>query len=120
MTNFAHVRRACDPDLIAGRIHEYQRIMEHWRRVLPVPIFEFDYETLVNDLEGTVRRLVDWCGLEWNAACLEFYKTKRPVRSPSAVQVRQPLYASSVGRWKNYEKSLAMLFAKLEEGQASA
>jgi tetratricopeptide (TPR) repeat protein len=113
MTNFAHVRWACDVDHIAGRIHEYQRLMEHWRRVLPIPLFEFDYETLVDDLEGTARQLVAWCGLEWDAACLEFHKTQRAVRSPSAGQVRQPVYKSSVGRWRNYERSLPALFDKL-------
>jgi hypothetical protein len=113
MTTLANIPWTCDPEFIAGRIHEYQRIMEHWRRVLPIAMFEFDYETLVADLEGTARQLVAWCGLEWDARCLEFHKTERPVRSPSAVQVRQPLYKSSVGRWKNYERSLAPLFAKL-------
>jgi tetratricopeptide (TPR) repeat protein len=113
MTNFAHVRWASDFDHIAARIRGYNRIMEHWRRVLPVPIFEFDYETLVTDLEGTARQLIAWCGLEWDPACLEFHRTDRPVRSPSAGQVRQPLYNSSVGRWKHYEHSLAPLFAAL-------
>jgi Flp pilus assembly protein TadD len=113
MTTLANISWSCDPEFIAGRIHEYRRIMEHWRRVLPIAMFELDYETLVEDLEGTARQLVAWCGLEWDARCLEFHKTERPVRSPSAVQVRQPLYKSSVGRWKNYERSLAPLFAKL-------
>jgi tetratricopeptide (TPR) repeat protein len=120
MTNFARVRWAADPDQIARRIHEHQRLMEHWRRMLPIAMFEFDYETLVNDLEATARQLVAWCELEWDPACLEFHQTQRPVRSPSAAQVRQPLYGSSVGRWKNYEKSLAALFANLNVGQALA
>ena len=54
-----------------------------------------------------------WCGLEWDPACLEFHKTRRPVRTASAAQVRRPVYASSIGRWKNYEHVLAPLFAKL-------
>lgn len=113
MTNFAHVRWAFDFDNIAERIHEYHRLMAHWRSVLPLPMFEFDYEALVADLEGTARQLVAWCGLDWDPACLEFHKTSRPVRSPSAAQVRQPLYSSSVGRWRHYERSLAPLFARL-------
>ena len=52
--------------------------MEHWRQVLPVPVLEVDYEETVADLEGVARRLVAWCGLEWEPACLEFYEGKRP------------------------------------------
>jgi Flp pilus assembly protein TadD len=114
MTDLAEFPWSCDPEMIAGRIHEYRRLMEHWRRVLPIPMFELDYETLVEDLEGTARRLVTWCGLEWDAACLAFHKTRRAVRSPSAGQVRQPIYKSSVGRWRHYERSLSTLFARID------
>ena len=58
--------------------------------------------------------MVDWCGLDWDPACLEFHKTGRPVRTSSVAQVRKPVYASSVGRWKHYEHLLAPLFAKLK------
>ena len=88
--------------------------MEHWRQVLPVPMLEVDYEELVADLETWSRAIVAWCGLEWDPACLEFHKTSRPVRTSSVEQVRQPIYTSSVGRWKNYERSLAPLFANLK------
>ena len=81
MTNFLEVRWACDPDQIARRIEEHNRLMEHWRRVLPVPMLEVDYEALVADLETNARAIVAWCGLEWDPACLEFHKTKRPVRT---------------------------------------
>ena len=114
MTELAQVRWACDPDHIASRINANRRVMDHWRRVLPVPIFEVDYEAMVTDLEGVSRELVAWCGLEWDPACLEFHKTRRPVRTASAAQVRQPVYGSSIGRWKNYEHLLAPLFAKLQ------
>ncbi len=114
MTHFAQVRWACDPEHIASRIQEYQRVMKHWRRVLPVPVFEVHYEAMVADPERTARDLVAWCGLEWNPACLEFYKTRRPVRTTSVAQVRQPLYSSSIARWKNYERLLAPLFTKIE------
>jgi hypothetical protein len=87
--------------------------MEHWRRVLPVPVLEVDYEETVADLEGVARRLVAWCGLEWEPACLEFHKNKRPVRTASVAQVRQPLYTRSVARWKHYEPLLGGLFAQL-------
>jgi hypothetical protein len=114
MTNFLEVRWACDPDQIARRIDEHSRLIEHWRRVLPLPMLEVDYEALVADLETNARAIVEWCGLEWDPACLEFHMTSRPVRTSSVEQVRQPVYTSSVGRWKNYERSLATLFAKLK------
>jgi tetratricopeptide (TPR) repeat protein len=113
ITIFQDVRWASDPDHIASRFREYRRVMEHWRRVLPVPFLDVDYEEMVADLEGTARRLVAWCGLEWEPACLAFHEGKRPVRTASVTQVRQPVYKRSVGRWKHYEKSLGGLFAKL-------
>jgi Flp pilus assembly protein TadD len=113
MTDFLEVRWACDPDLIARRIHEHERLMEHWRRVLPAPMLEVDYEDVVSDLEKWSRAIVAWCGLEWDPACLEFHKTKRPVQTSSVVQVRQPIYKRSIGRWKNYERTLSRLFTGL-------
>ena len=117
MTHFAELRWACDPDHIASRINEYRRVMDHWQRVLPLPIFELDYEAMVADLEGTSRRLLAWCGLDWDPACLVFHQTRRPVRTTSVAQVRRPLYTSSVGRWKNYERSLTSMFAGLTVGR---
>ena len=113
MTHFRQVRWTCDPSHIASRIAEADRLMDHWRRSLPVPIFGVDYESVVDDLEETSRRLLAWCGLEWEPACLEFHKTRRAVRTASAAQVRRPIYRSSIGRWKNYERSLASLFEGL-------
>jgi tetratricopeptide (TPR) repeat protein len=119
MTNFSHIRWANDPDHIAGRFQEYQLIMEHWRRVLPVPVLEVDYEETVADLEGAARRLVGWCGLDWERACLAFHEGKRPVRTASVSQVRQPIYGRSVARWKHYETSLGALFARLKFNSTS-
>ena len=113
MTSFGQLRWASDPDHIASRIKAHRRVMTHWRRVLPVPILEIEYEALVGNLETTARELVAFCGLEWDSSCLEFHKSPRPVRTPSVAQVRQPLYQSSVGRWKHYERPLGVLFAKL-------
>jgi hypothetical protein len=113
MTNFRQIRWASDPDDIAARFHEYQRLVEHWRAVLPVPLLEVHYEDTVADLEGVARRLVAWCGLEWEPACLAFHETKRPVRTASVTQVRQPVYTRSVARWKHYEPALGDLFARL-------
>jgi hypothetical protein len=85
-----------------GRYHRtYQRLMAHWRSVLPGnALLEVEYEALVEDFEAQARRLVAHCGLEWDPACLEFYKTSRPVQTASMTQVRQPIYRSSVGRWR--------------------
>jgi tetratricopeptide (TPR) repeat protein len=115
MADFLKIRWASDPHHIATRFREYQRLMVHWREVLPVEILEVQYEELVNDLEGIARRLIDWCGLEWQPACLEFHKTNRPVRTASAAQVRQPLYRHSVQRWKHHERFLPELFRALSE-----
>ena len=87
--------------------------MDHWRSVLPGPPLEVDYEDLVEDTEGVARRIVDWCGLDWEPRCLSFHQTPRPVRTASAAQVRRPIYKSSVGRWKNYEQPLGELFSRV-------
>src|SRR5262249_11316529 len=113
MTNFSHIRWANDPGHIAARFEEYRRIMDRWRRVLPVHVLEVDYEETVAGLEGVARRLVGWCGLEWEPGCLAFHEGKRPVRTASVTQVRQPIYTRSVARWKHYEKALQSLFAAL-------
>ena len=113
MTHFANLRWACDPHHIETRIREYRRLMDHWRAVLPVRMLEVDYEAMVADPERSSRELVAWCGLEWDPACRDFYKTRRRVQTTSVAQVRQPIYRSSVGRWKNYEQPLAAVFAQL-------
>jgi Flp pilus assembly protein TadD len=83
-----------------GRYYRaYERVMTHWRNVLPAGIMlDVQYEAVVGDLERQARRIVAHCGLEWDDACLEFHKTERPVRTISHAQVRQPIYHSSVGR----------------------
>jgi len=114
MTRFREVRWANDQEHIASRFHAYQRIMAHWRVVLPAPLLEVDYEETVADLEGVAPKLVAWCGLAWEPKCLAFHQTNRPVRTVSAVQVRQPVFRTSVERWKHYEQALGPLFARLE------
>jgi tetratricopeptide (TPR) repeat protein len=114
-TIFTSVRWANDFVHIASRIHNHQRLMDHWRTVSAVPLLEVDYEETVADVEGVARKLVAWCGLDWEPACLEFAKARRPVRTASVVQVRRPVFATSVGRWKHYEQALAPLWALLEK-----
>jgi hypothetical protein len=115
MTHFRHIRWSNDFDHLTSRFHAYRRLMTHWRQVLPVPMLEIDYEETVADLEDVARRLVAWCGLEWQAECLNFHEARRPVRTASSTQVRQPLYAHSVGRWKHYRDALAPLFQGLDK-----
>jgi len=92
----------------------YARLMEHWRKVLPADAFlEVQYEEIVADQEAQARRLIAYCGLEWNAACLDFHNTKRPIRTASVTQVRQPIYTTSVERWRHYEKFLGPLLDAL-------
>ncbi len=120
MTHFQDIRWASDPRHMASRFHDYQRLMEHWRKVLPAPLLEVDYEETVADVEGVARRLVAWCGLAWEPGCLEFHRAQRAVSTASAVQVRQPVFRTSVGRWKHYEQSLAMLLSAIPGEQGPA
>jgi len=94
---------------------QYRRLMDHWRQVLPVPVMDRRYEEAVGDFEGAARRLVDFCGLDWQDACLEFYKTERTVRTASIQQVRQPVYTSSIGRWRDYEALAPEAFRRIGE-----
>jgi tetratricopeptide (TPR) repeat protein len=95
--------QVCTYDLAElGRYYRaYQQLMDHWRAVLPDGVLlEVAYESMVDDFETQARRIVAHCDLEWDPACLEFYKTARPVSTASLTQVRQPIYRSSVGRWR--------------------
>jgi hypothetical protein len=88
--------------------------MAHWNEVLPPNVMlDVQYEELVADVEGQSRRMIAHCGLEWDPRCLNFHQTERPVRTASAVQVRQPIYKTSVGRGRKYEAFLGPLFSTL-------
>jgi hypothetical protein len=92
----------------------YARLMAHWRAVVPAEIMlEVEYEALVDDFEPQARRIVAHCGLEWDPACREFYNTSRPVQTASMAQVRQPIYRTSVGRWRPDAALLQPLLAEL-------
>jgi hypothetical protein len=92
----------------------YQKLMNHWGGLLPPDrFFEVDYEAVIENLEGEARRLTAFLGLPWDEACLTFYEAKRPVRTASVNQVRQPIYRSSVGRWKSYAAQLRPLLEAL-------
>jgi tetratricopeptide (TPR) repeat protein len=98
-----------------GRYYvDYVRLMDHWRKVLPAGAFlDVQYEDIVADQEAQARRMLDSCGLEWDEACLDFHKHKRSIRTASVTQVRQPIYNSSVERWRPYEKHLGPLLDAL-------
>jgi sulfotransferase family protein len=98
-----------------GRYHRrYRQLMGHWHRVLPKGrILDVRYEEVVDDLETQARRIITHCGLPWSDACLSFHETDRPVRTASATQVRQPIYRTSMGRWRVYEEFLDPLLTAL-------
>jgi hypothetical protein len=98
-----------------GRYYrKYAELMAHWRDVLPeARMLEIRYEDVIADLEGSARRLVDHCGLDWDPRCISFHEAGRPVRTASAAQVRRPIYRTSLGRWRAYESHLAPLVAEL-------
>jgi tetratricopeptide (TPR) repeat protein len=100
-----------------GRYYRlYSRMMEHWRSALPAgAMLEVAYEDLVADVETQTRRILAGCGLPWDDACLSFHATKRAVTTISAVQVRQPIYRTSLQRWRRYEAHLAPLLKALEQ-----
>jgi tetratricopeptide (TPR) repeat protein len=98
---------------IAVYYRGYERIMSHWREVLPIRLYEVQYEELIEDQERISRELIDYLGLDWDERCLAFHQTKRVVRTASNWQVRQPMYKTARNRWKNYEKNLAQLKADL-------
>ncbi|HTV30406.1 MAG TPA: tetratricopeptide repeat protein [Xanthobacteraceae bacterium] len=98
-----------------GRYYRgYEQLMSHWRRVLPAGrILDVQYEDVVADLEGEARRIIAYCRLDWDARCLHFHKTERPIRTASATQARKPIYRSAVDRRRVYEKHLGPLLEAL-------
>jgi tetratricopeptide (TPR) repeat protein len=96
-------------DDIARYYRTYLELMRHWNAVLPGHILKVHHEEVVDDLESSVRRILDFCGLPFESACLEFHKTARSVRTASSEQVRQPIYRESLEQWKNYEPWLGPL-----------
>ncbi len=98
-----------------GRFYAtYDSLMAHWHKVLPPGVMlDLQYEDVVADLEGQARRILAHCGLEWDPRCLDFHRTERPVHTASRTQVRQPIFKSSVGRWRSYEPFLGPLLTAL-------
>jgi tetratricopeptide (TPR) repeat protein len=93
----------------------YEKLMRHWSAVMPGVIHTIRYEALVADFEAEARRLLDYCGLPWHDRCLRYHENPDASTTASALQVRQPVYASSVGRWRHFERQLAPLRRRLED-----
>jgi tetratricopeptide (TPR) repeat protein len=111
---FAHGQEfAYSIEDIARYYRTYLDLMRHWDAVLPGRVLRIQHEDLVNDLEGSVRRLLEYCGLEFEPACLDFHKTERSVRTASSEQVRQPLYREGLEQWRHYEPWLGPLRTSL-------
>ena len=100
---------------IGRYFRDYQSLMDFWQGAFPNQILHVQYEDVVNDFEVQVRRILDYCGLPFEEACLSFYKTERAVRTPSSEQVRQPIYRGGIDQWKNFEPYLEPLKDALGE-----
>lgn len=104
---------ASDFEKMAVYYHTHDQTMAHWRKVLGNRILDVDYETLVADPEPTIRSIIDFCGVEWDQKCLAFHELQRGIHSMSLWTVRQPIFNSSIGAWKRYERRLQPLQAAL-------
>jgi hypothetical protein len=100
-----------------GRYYKtYVELMAHWDTVLPGFVLRVQHEEVIDDLEGQVRRILDFCGLPFEANCLDFHRTERSIKTPSSEQVRQPIYRSGMTQWQNFESQLQPLAALLKPG----
>jgi hypothetical protein len=116
MTSFGSDRGFTrDLHMLGGTYRTYQDLMTHWHKVMPGRILDIVYEELVGDTEEQARKLIEHLGLAWDESCLEFYKNKRRVSTSSLAQVRQPVYKTSIERWRRYEKHLAPLINAIKE-----
>ncbi|GAA0772637.1 sulfotransferase family protein [Roseibium denhamense] len=101
------------PDILGHYYRIYADLMEHWQKVLPGKIYQLNYEKLVEDQEAESKALIGHIGLEWEPGCLDFHKNETPVTTFSNVQVRSPIFRSSIGRWKKHRDTLKPLFESL-------
>lgn len=100
---------------LAAAYRAYVRIMSHWMKILDLPVLDVRYEDVVNDQEAQSRRIVEFCGLPWDDACLAFHRSGRLTRTASLDQVKQPIYRSSMQRWKRYEPRIQPLIQALSD-----
>lgn len=110
MTNFEHhIGFSHELSHLGAFYRDYRRLVDHFRSVLDRPILDVRYESLVDDTETEVRQMLGFLGLKWDERCLRFHENQRYVGTPSAEQVRRPIYRSSIGRWRNYQQHLSQL-----------
>jgi len=102
-----------DLDELGEYYLQYRRLMDHWDDVMPGKVLHVHYEQVIAELETQVRRILEHCGLPWDANCLRFHETRRDVRTASSEQVRRPIYRSSVNLWRHYEPHLGELIEVL-------
>ena len=88
--------------------------MKHWNKLLPNFIFDIQYENLISDTKNQIISLLNFCKLDWQKSCLEFYNNKRAIKTASDTQARSKIYNTSIDSWKNYDKFLNKYFLKLE------
>lgn len=113
--NFSLEERLCTRlDGIGHYIRLQEQLMRHWQSVLPLPILELEYESLASAPEPQARRVIDFAGLEWNPACLDFHNRGRSTQTPSRWQVKEPVHTRSMGRWRNYAEHLVPLLTALQ------
>lgn len=103
-----------DFDDLARYYIAYRELMDHWHTVVPDAFLDVSYEALVADQESVTRDVIDYCGLDWEPACLEFHRNASPVATASSAQVRQPLYRDALERWRRYETQLQPLSERLQ------
>jgi tetratricopeptide (TPR) repeat protein len=111
--NFRNITFATRLEDLAFYYQQYERLMNHWREHLPMRMYEVVYEELVENQETISKDLIRFLGLEWDDKCLDFHKNERPIQTASKLQVRQPIYKTSMKRWKRYEKHLQPLIDAL-------
>jgi Flp pilus assembly protein TadD len=111
--NFRSITFATSLEDLAFYYRQYERLMNHWREVRPLRMYEVVYEELVENQEAISRDLLKFIGLDWDDKCLAFHQTERAVQTASKFQVRQPIYKTSMKRWKRYEKELRPLIEAL-------
>jgi tetratricopeptide (TPR) repeat protein len=112
--NFKWLPYTASLDDIVFYYRQYERLMEHWKRVLPLRMHEVVYEQMVANQEAVSRELVSFCGLPWDERCLAFYQSRRTVQTASKLQVRQPIYTRSVARWQHFAAHLGPLRQALQ------
>ena len=113
-TCFGSIRWANNWQDLARRFTDYLRVVKHWESIEGIEWLDFPYEKVTEDTEGYARKLIDYVGMDWEPDCLNFHETKRQVRTASLSQVREPIYKTSVAKWKNYEREMAPFIEEME------